>query len=557
MKKRLLWSAGIAMLYILAVWKVAGIYFETNDDKYFVEILSGALTGAPDSHTVYMNYFLSWPLSMLYRINVRIPWYGIMLILCHFAIYTALLQSIGTRMKSVKGYIFSVGLVLCFALINMYMTLNIQWTSTAAMLAVAGYVCLLLREDCQKGLLLFFFFELAAFLLRDKAMLMIQPLGAAAYIGICLIGRKEAWKERFKRVAGMILAAGVILVIGYVGSLIGYRGKGWEDYDRFNQAGVEIFDYSGIPVYEEVKPILDKYEVTRAEYEAFCNYVTLDWDVSVECAEELADYAKNRAGMKTDMVSRLEQAWEKLGAEKYLVELRVAIAAWLVLLLWTVLWKRFYLLLPLGGIALGSLVVWGYLIYEGRLLQRITKPLLAGEIILLAVLLIWDYSRQESTVKQKGFLAAGAVIFAVCCLLSGKQQRNEAVAASGWQKDYIQGLVEVEDYCRMHPENRYLLDAWSFCYYRGDVFETRICGTQNCVYSGGWFSNSPILYQHMEQYLGRYDKDICLIIYETEDALESRPIIALLTEKFGSAPVLEDKFTVSHGGSYLVLRFEA
>ncbi len=177
MKKRLLWSAGIALFYILIVWKVAGIYFETNDDKYFAEILSGALTGAPDPHTIYMNFFLSWPLSLLYRITVRIPWYGIMLIMCHFAVYTSLLQSIGIRMKTVKGYVISVGLMLCFCLINAYVTLNIQWTSTAALLAVAGYVCLLLREDSKKGLMMFFFFELAAFLLRDQAMLMIQPLG--------------------------------------------------------------------------------------------------------------------------------------------------------------------------------------------------------------------------------------------------------------------------------------------------------------------------------------------------------------------------------------------
>lgn len=566
MKKRLLWSAGIALFYILIVWKVAGIYFETNDDKYFAEILSGALTGAPDPHTIYMNFFLSWPLSLLYRITVRIPWYGIMLIMCHFAVYTSLLQSIGIRMKTVKGYVISVGLMLCFCLINAYVTLNIQWTSTAALLAVAGYVCLLLREDSKKGLMMFFFFELAAFLLRDQAMLMIQPLGGAAYLGICLTGRKEGWKKCLMRMAGMILTVAVILIIGFAGNLIGYHGKGWKEYDRFNQAGLEMFDFYGMPAYEEVKPILDEYEVTRAEYEAFNSYVTLDWDVSTECVEALAEYAKNRYNVKMDMMSRLRQAWEKLGAEKHLIELRVVIVAWLVVLLWAILWKRFYLLLPLGGVMLGRLAVWGYLIYGGRLLHRITRPLLAGEIILLAALLVWDYSSgyrnpqsglMGVNVRQKGFLAVSAAIFAVCCFFSGKLQYSAAVAVIGGQEVYIQGLVEIEDYCRMHPENRYLLDAWSFGFYRGGVFETRIYGPQNCVYSGGWFSNSPVLYQHMEQYLGRYDRDICLIIYETEDAWESKPIIALLTEKFGSEPVLEDKLTVSHGGSYLILRFEA
>lgn len=565
MRKRLLWSAGIALLYLLIVWRVAGIYFETNDDRFFTEILSGALTGAPDPHTIYMNYFLSWPLSLLYRVTVGIPWYGIMLITCHFAVYTALLQSIGLRMKTVKGYVVSAGLVLFIALINLYITINIQYTSTAAMLAAAGYVCLLLREDRKKGLTMFFCFELAAFLLRDQAMLMIQPLGAAAYLGTCLLDDRTGKKECLMRMAGMILAAGVIFIIGIAGSLIGYRGKGWEDYQRFNQARTEMFDFYGVPVYEEVKPILDEYEVTRAEYEAFCNYVTLDWDISTECVEALADYAESRHNMEMDMKSRWKQAWEKLGAEKHLMELWVVIAAWLVLLPWAILWKRFSLLLPLGGMMLGRLAVWGYLIYGGRLMQRVTRPLLAAETILLAALLIRDYSSalmnpQSENMgaggRQKRFLAVSAAVLAVCCLLSGKQQYSEAVAAGSWQKDYIKGLAEVEDYCRMHPENRYLLDAWSFCYYRGGVFETRISGPQNCVYSGGWFSNSPVLYRHLEQYQGRYDRDICLMIYETEDSWESKPIVAFLTEKFGGGPVLEDRLTVSHGGSYLILRFK-
>lgn len=57
----------------------------------------------------------------------------------------------------------------------------------------------------------------------------------------------------------------------------------------------------------------------------------------------------------------------------------------------------------------------------------------------------------------------------------------------------IEGLVEVQKYCRSHPQKRYILDMNSFMYYRGCVLETRLAGRQNSVYSGGWFSKSPVV----------------------------------------------------------------
>ena len=56
---------GILFLFFILIWKSAGIYFETNDDKFIAEILSGAVTGEPDGHVVYINYLLSYLLSLV------------------------------------------------------------------------------------------------------------------------------------------------------------------------------------------------------------------------------------------------------------------------------------------------------------------------------------------------------------------------------------------------------------------------------------------------------------------------------------------------------------
>lgn len=88
---RILISIGIPLLYLFAVSKMTGLCFETNDDRVITEILSGTLTGEPDGHTVQSNYLLSYPLSVLYRVSVRVPWYGGLLVLCHFLAYAAVL----------------------------------------------------------------------------------------------------------------------------------------------------------------------------------------------------------------------------------------------------------------------------------------------------------------------------------------------------------------------------------------------------------------------------------------------------------------------------------
>lgn len=60
-------SAGIVLVMIAAVYFRAGIYFDTNDDRFLSEILSGVYGEHPEPHTIYMNYLLSLPLTALYK----------------------------------------------------------------------------------------------------------------------------------------------------------------------------------------------------------------------------------------------------------------------------------------------------------------------------------------------------------------------------------------------------------------------------------------------------------------------------------------------------------
>lgn len=543
-------------IIMFMVYLKSNFIFETNDDRIISEILSGAMTGSPESHVIYVNWLLSYPLSLLYRISARVPWYGGMFLLFHLLVYSALFYSLWCQKRKAVEYIVLTVLACCWILANYYVLSLTQFTSTAALMAVMGYGCLILRQD--KGWKMFILFELLAFLLRSQAMLMIQLLGGAACVGFLLVNRRQEIRVRCKKAGMMIGSLAGILVIGYIGTRIGYGGAEWKDFNRYNVAQIDLLDFYGMPDYESVKPILDEHDVSRAEYVAFCNYVVLNWNVSADCMEELAQYMKEHSLKKIDIRSLWEDYWTQIISREYLGLNMVVGLLWCVALLWVILGKKWYLLVPFAGLALGRTAAWGYLIYRERLLLRVTLPLLSCEAFLLLVFLIQDYLvdfREAKAGLQRALAVLLCGVFAFSCYSSGKEQYARA-RDSQWQISYIEGLVEVHDYCNQRPENRYLLDSWSFSmYYRGTVLETRIYQPGNCTYTGTWYSNSPPMENFLNKYLENGSSAPRLIVYD-EGSGESFYTVVYLAEEFGKNPVIEDRFTVSHGGSYLVWAFE-
>ncbi len=547
---------GILFLFFILIWKSAGIYFETNDDKFIAEILSGAVTGEPDGHVVYINYLLSYLLSLLYQIWPGVPWYGVFLVLCHFLMYLALLQTIYNRSECFMEQIIMVGLVGCYGLTHIYMLIAIQYTSTAALMATMGYICLLLLRNDRRKQVFFFGFELIAFLLRPQAMLMVQPIGAMAWMGTCLAEKTGNIKKKGKRATRILPAIGVILIVGYAGTLAGYYGEEWKEYKEFKNARTSLFDYYGNPDYNEVKVLLDQYNVTENEYAAFCNQAMIDGDIKIECIKKLAEFAEERQRRSINARALLEQIAENYSQTDYMGLKQVAGIAWWAALLWTVLLRRWYLALPLTGMAFGRTVIWGYLLYGGRLPFRVTLPLYSCEIFILVSLLILDYTeskKQAGMEKPLGFLFC--FVFLIFCIWTGKMQYYGGKEAKLWQSAYMEGLVEVQEYCNRNLEKRYLLDTMSFYYYTGSAFETRIYKKNNYMYSGGWFTNTPIRRRYLQEYFSGYEDDFYLIVYD-DGSREEYYAVKYFSEKAGVPPTLVDEITVSHGGVYLVWHFD-
>ena len=547
----------IVLAMVAVIWLKTGIYFETNDDKCITEILCGKMTGAPQACTVYASYLLTLPVSLLYRITTGVPWYGLTLILFQLITYTAVLGSVYSRCRKIWDMAAGAVFLAAVLLMNLYILGCIEYTSTSGLLAAAGYFCLLVHKDPKRGWLWFCLLELLAGLLRMNAMLMVQPLGFSAAAGLILMKGEKSLRERLTALGKVALPPAAVFLIILTVDVFVYRGSDWEAYMKFNDAEEVLFDYMGVPPYEEVKDILDQYEFTEIDYNAYANYMILDWVISPECAEELAAYAqehreeRNISGLWQELLKHLldEPFW---GLNRVLLFLWAALAAL------ALLWRDKSLLLSALGLLTGKLFSWTFLLYRGRFPLRVSMPLIAGEILLLSALLLCCGldSEPQGNIKRLRYVGLGVLLFGLCTagFVTGRQQYSYILNENRGQKIFMEGLREIGAYCDAHPGNRYILDAVSMSYYKGSALEYEVYQGGNYIVSGSWYSNSPYLRKYNADYLSGGD-GIYFLVYDGGGGT-SHPGVSYLIQETGVQPEICDRITVSPGGTYLVYYFD-
>ena len=386
---------------------------------------------------------------------------------------------------------------------------------------------------------------------------MIQPFGLAVCLGLFL-GKQGAWREGDlkRRCRAFCLIPAVLFAVFLLAALgdgLAYRGETWREYQRFNRVRAELYDIYGKPAYEEVRDILDRFQVTEAQYQAFCNGTILDWEISVECGEELVAYAREHGEVHPSLWEVLRMTWQDYFGDGYWQVNHLAVSLWAVLLLWVLLRRRFVMLLPILGVAAARTAVWGYLIWQGRYPHRVTHPLFLCEIA-LALALLWIECDKVGLWRQRALLLVCCAAVCVTAYQSGKRQYYYTAEQNRGKLAFMEGMYEIQEYCRCRPENRYLMESVSAGYYTGSALDARLAQPRNSVVSGCWYSNSPSMRAKLAEYLEGAE-ELYLILYRDGNE-SSHPSVKFLEEACGSRAQAADEITASHGGTYTVYRFE-
>ena len=154
-------------VFIASAISILPFYFEDNDDVTMIGIISGAMFGTPDYHSVFINSLLGFVSSRLYLLSNSIEWYTLLFVILHIISCTIISNFIlnhflGRVLKLAGGvFLYSVEIILLT---------HFQFTTTACLSATAA---LFLIIDNRKGIRIqgILLFILASFIRFHAAML--------------------------------------------------------------------------------------------------------------------------------------------------------------------------------------------------------------------------------------------------------------------------------------------------------------------------------------------------------------------------------------------------
>lgn len=150
-KHNLLTAVIINAVFLALVLVFCEIKYETSDDYIMAAIMSGAYSGTPNPHMIFINILWGYLLLPFYYLVPQISWYLIaQLALCYCA-FTAVTYLMLKRLDTIMGIMLSV-LFITFFSDDAY--IMVQFTKTAILAVMAGSILFLWAlfhdERCRK-----------------------------------------------------------------------------------------------------------------------------------------------------------------------------------------------------------------------------------------------------------------------------------------------------------------------------------------------------------------------------------------------------------------------
>lgn len=507
-KKECFIIGGLVLCVLVGITIACPPYYSMNDDVMMKSILSGAYTGTPDGHTVYMKYPLSGIISLLYRMTGKVSWFDIVMVGC----FWLSISSVVLRIVKSRRVLLIAGVVsLCLALF-LPQLLTMHYTLVAAMVGSSG-LFLVMTGGGAIATVLF----ILCYCIRSQVFFLLLP-----FLGVAVL-----WRIAGKKREGLFrqlfwVAAGVVLCM--LCNQVMYQAEDWKQYMDYNDARTQLYDYEGLLPYEENKATFEEAGISSQQHRIMEEYVlVLDDSVTGGMQKKAADIAAGVRESQRSAVTYLIQCVKEYYYhimyidQPYNLLLICAYLLVLVLLLRKWYWVKLLLLCCLAG---GRSLIWVFLIWRGRFPERIYVSLYFLELMILAGMII-DLLHSESEVGKAGTdkagqgkadgLAKSGVDKRVKCyipqiigcvailllLLAGYRQGREMYGRTIQQAQKQRAWEALLQYCEGHPDTLYLLDVRSMVSYTGRVWDAAQ-QQENHLLAGGWMSSSPLLIQRLE-----------------------------------------------------------
>lgn len=240
--------------------------YEENDDVTITSIISGAYTGEPNPHPVYINIILGKFLAMLYRIYPDLNWYSTFLYGVAFISLLSLLSVVVNKIKSKLLLTFSVLFVFIFYL---RFLLFFQYTTIAALAATSGIFLFLFLVNNNKGNTRFAYtiaynLLFISSLIRDQAFYLIMILAIPIMIAVYI-------EHVLKRRAMIFFLLIVMLGVGvtrYIHDMSYDKNPGWNKFMQLQNPRGQLSSRD-LYNYNQNKQIYDNANWNKNDYLMF------------------------------------------------------------------------------------------------------------------------------------------------------------------------------------------------------------------------------------------------------------------------------------------------
>ena len=505
-------------------------YYDLNDDTMIKDIVSGAYTGRPSGYCIQMLYPLSWCVALFYRFFPTVPWYGLFLCLCQFGVVFLIAARLLFIMRSARTRFVALALE-AFLVLGLFLRefVVVQYSVTSG-ICMAGALFLFLTAPGTDKPSVFFrrnlfplLLVVLSFLIRTEVCIMLLPFLLLAGLVKWCGEDKFFTMVNFRKYITLIVTALLCMAAVYSLDLVAYRGSEWASFRRFFDARTKLYDFYGIPSYEENREFYESIGLSRESYTLLENYnFALDESIDTWRLEAIVAYQEQLAGEGKGLhdtfgfVSRnsvREALW------KYRDQLRgeISLAGAAVIVLY--LLYGILCIVPAGGkqragrilkllciLAVRS-VLWMYLCMVDRVIDRVTTPLFVMEFVMLVSFFICDFADQER--DNTGAFHKVKTLTGVLCVVGVLA----VLAASQWEvRDEYDKRAAADarwnammDYCRKNGNNYYIIDVYSSTSYQGAPYSEKMFTDVDNSYKnfdicGGWAAKSPLARQKVERY---------------------------------------------------------
>lgn len=489
----------VCMLYLLIIMQVIPITYAINDDVAMRDIASGSLTGTPDYHLIFIKAAFGWVLTGLYRCFEGIDWYGCvflgMMVLC-CGILLERWNSWCIQKDKKPWYIIGWYVIGITGILLEHM-LNFQFTVTAAILA--GTAIFLYgttgREDNnfygRTGSVLILLW--LSFCVRSDVLFMAVPFG-----GLIFLAKADSIKRK--------VITALIAMVGLLGIMVfekeAYGSEEWQAYLSYNDERSMVYDYYGVPAYEENREFYEKIGLKEYDVENLKRYnLCFVNDLETGKMHQIAGYAKEqyfaenslgkriKAGIKAALKGELDPENLLLnGLTKFVIGFNIFLSLKRK--------KKKKFLTNLGFLLCeGGLI--SYLGLQGRFPTRVGTALFLIELGSAAALLYQEELGTESLDWRKNkvrlsYITGALILLFGARLFSIKQKQQKMY-------QYNREYEILQDFYQEHEENVYFIAEWFVSGY-SDIFHLQRKNSKaNGFEMGGWLALSPIYEEELRQ----------------------------------------------------------